>query len=57
MNHDDDYEPDFADLYMADYGDGNCPCCGARLRYIELFADADVGVERCDDCGYEGGIK
>lgn len=54
MNHD-DYEPDQADRMDFD-DDGRCPFCGGRMRYHELAADADVGVDRCDECGYEGCI-
>jgi transcription initiation factor IIE alpha subunit len=53
---DGDYEPDEADMSLGDEDEGTCPACGSRLRYVELIPEADVGVNRCEECGWEGGV-
>ena len=42
---------------VGDESEGTCPACGARLQYVELLASADLGVNRCPECGWEGAIS
>lgn len=42
---------------VGDESEGTCPACGAKLRFHQLFSDADEGINRCPDCGWEGGVQ